>query len=251
MSTKARLQEGIQLLQEGDLDASRDVFKSLVEEDKQDARALLWLGNNYVMNGDLSHAREAFRGVIRHDKGDLREEAKRQLRSLWFNRFVYHLILQPPLRYLLILSMLGYGVSFGLLQFSPYKEAAQMTAFLSIWVVLPIFFSWVIFIFAYFVGNIAFAPAGAMNPKAARSAKLAVALAGIFVIPANLFMHFGLGVKVLAVFLDVFLLSLAVSQVINRLGQKLAGEESVLILHQLARAGAATSFKNNQESTNP
>lgn len=248
MSNEARLQKGILLLQEGDLDASRDVFLALVEQDKKDASAYLWLGNNYVMNGDLGKAREAFRNVIANDKGDLKEEAKRQLRSLWFNRFVFHLILQPPLRYLLILSTIGYGVSFGMLQFTPYKETAELVGFVSIWVVLPLFFSWVIFIFAYFVGNIAFAPPGSQNPKAARSAKLAIALAGIFVIPANLLMHYGLGVKVLAIFLDIFLLSLMLSKLINQLGQKLAGEESVLILHQLARAGAATNFKNNQES---
>lgn len=243
------LQEGIRLLQEGDLDAAQEQFLGILEAQPTDAPAWLWLANCHVLQGHLRVARRAFRKVIEHGDEEMREEARRQLRSLWYNRFVYHLILNPPLRVILLAAVVGYMISLGLLQASPWKRAAEIVGLISIWVLLPIFFAWCIFIFAYFVGNIAFAPGAKMSDGGVKSARLAIALAGIFVIPANLFVRVGLGVQVLAVFLDVFLLSLLFSQVINSIGRRMAGEESVLILYQMARSGNDASSHDANEPT--
>lgn len=248
MTAERILKQGIRCLQEGDLEAAQGIFDALIQEHPTDGSAYLWQGNCYVLIGDLKKARQAFRAVLKHGDEELRQEAQRQLRSLWYNRFVYHLILQPPLRYLLLLALLGYVVSLGLAQLPGAKQIAQTVGWISIWGVLPFFFVWVIFIFAYFVGNIAFAPGAQDGDVGVRSARLAIALAGIFVIPANIFMSVGIGVRILAVFLDIFLLSLMLSQVINRLGRRLAGEESALIVHQLTRAGVSSPETKSNES---
>ena len=242
-----QLQKGIQLLQEGDLDAAQEIFEKSLERKPNDAASHLWLGNCFVLQGELGKARTEFRAVMKHGGEELQAEARRQLYSLWYNRLVYHLILQPPLRYLLLLAVTGYVASLALLPFPQHKDTAEYIFVASIWIVLPLFFAWITFIVTYFVGSIAFAPDS--SGPGVKSARLAIALAGIFVIPANLFINMAVGVKILAVFLDVFLLSLMASQLISRLGKKLAGEESMLILHQLARASSIA--KNHVEPPKP
>jgi Na+/proline symporter len=130
-----------------------------------------------------------------------------------------------------------------ILHYTNLNKVSEFIGNMAIWGFLPLFFIWVFFIFTYFIGNIAFA-SGHPN-KAARSARLAIILAGIFVIPANLLMNYAVGVKVLAIFLDIFLLCLLLSRTLNWLGNRLAGEETPLILYQITHTEDPTSSQQD------
>jgi tetratricopeptide (TPR) repeat protein len=237
-----QLKEGIQLLREGDLDNAQLFFHKLLQGQEQDAPIHLWLGNCYVLMGELKAAHGQFLKVLEYNDPELKLEAKRQLRSLWFNRLLNWLILNPPLRVLLLGAVVGYALSF-ILHYTNLNKVSEFIGNMAIWGFLPLFFIWVFFIFTYFIGNIAFA-SGHPN-KAARSARLAIILAGIFVIPANLLMNYAVGVKVLAIFLDIFLLCLLLSRTLNWLGNRLAGEETPLILYQITHTEDPTSSQQD------
>jgi hypothetical protein len=103
---------------------------------------------------------------------------------------------------------------------------------------------------------VAFSPQS-KNNKAAKSAKIAFWLAAIFVIPANFLMSYGLFVKILAIFLDAFVLSIILSRGLSIMGERIsgeAGESDISVFgfdseaHIEAEAALASPPSSNQKS---
>lgn len=217
------LQNGINLVRQGDLEGAEKVFLSLLEAHPEDSSARMWLGECYVLVGDLGKAQTAFRMLVSCEDASVREEAKKQLRALRFNRVLHFLVVNPPLRWLLLFSVIGYGVSWGLRAASIQKSAAWVEL-ISVWGLLSLFFFWALFIITYFLGNLAFSPE-TKDSKGAKSARLAFILAAIFVVPANVLIGYGWAVKFLAIFLDAFVLSFICSRAFSLLGQRILAHD--------------------------
>ncbi len=226
------LQKGIELLQGGDIEGAKEIFRSILEETPQHSAAHLWMGNCAVLQGQLNTARKHFRQALQGDDPSLSQEAKRQLKSLWFNQIVQFLLLKPPLLYLLTAAVAGYVISMGL-RLTGYEKASHYAEFLAIKVILPFFFIWAIFIISSFIGHLAFTPTS--PPSAKKSARLAIALAALAVIPANIFQSYGTNIQILAIGTNIFLISIAIERLINWVGKKIAGKESPLIFRQIYR----------------
>ena len=226
------LQDGISLLQKGDIERAKEIFSSLLESDPQDSAAHIWMGNCAVLQGQLNVARQHFRNALKGGDPSMSREARRQLNSLWFNQIVQFILLKPPLLYILTAAVAGYVFSMGL-RLTGYEKASQYAEFISIKVILPFFFIWAIFIISSFIGHLAFTSSS--PPSARKSARLAIILAAIAVIPANIFQTYGTNIQILAIGTNIFLLSIAIERLINWIGKKIAGKESPLIFRQIYR----------------
>ena len=230
------LHQGIQLVREGDIEAACTVFQDILSKDSKDASAYLWLGNSQVLLGNLKEARKSFLSAQEYGEEQIQQEARRQLNSIWYNRVLGVLVLRPPLRFLLLLVVIGYALSI-LLRLGNLPKASYWVQLVSVYGFLPLFFIWAFFIISYFIGNIAFE--GDEDADFTKRLRFVIGLAGVFVLPANLFISQGIGVKILAIFLDVFLVSLGLSRLLNWLGRRLAGEESIGILQHIASSAPA------------
>ena len=235
------LNRGIELLRKGELQKAEELFEKLRDKEPDEPSVYLWLGNCAVFNGNLQKARSYFK--LASDKGNnssIALEAKRQLRALWFNQIVKFIYVNPPLLYLLIFAVGGYLLSMGL-RFLGYNFSAQYAEFIAIRVILVFFFFWVIFLISSFIGNLAFSPES--PPSARRSAKLAILLSAIAIIPANLLHQYGTNIKILAIGTNLFLASVALERFISWLGRKLIGQESLQIFQMVYRS-SSDSNKN-------
>jgi tetratricopeptide (TPR) repeat protein len=221
MSTS--LQDGILLLQEGDLEGAEATFLRLLEADANDAAARLWLGQCYLLIGDLSKAAASFRVLRECEDEAIRKEAERELRTLWYKRVMHFLVVSPPLRYVLFFSVIGYVMSWSLRMFGKNEPAASIEL-LAVWIALPLFFLWALFIVSYYVGGIALVPPE-QRTSASKSARIAILLVMIFVLPAYFFRSYGIGVKILSVFLNSFLICLVLGRLLHKVGELLTPTE--------------------------
>ncbi|HAA53889.1 MAG TPA: hypothetical protein DCE42_04000 [Myxococcales bacterium] len=221
------LQEGISLLKTGNLEEARAVFDRLIGKEPKNAPAHLWLGKCLALEGDLDKARKEFRSAAEHGDDIVRETAKLQLRTIMYNGFLKHLILAPPLRYVLFAAGIGYGMALILVSMG-FEEISRWFGQVSIYGLLPLFFVWVFFIIAYVMGHLAFDQES--KGRLVHFSRSFIGLAGVLVIPANLLIRFGPWVKILAIFLDVFLVSLFLSRVFNWVGQMMTGEDTPPII---------------------
>lgn len=223
------LQDGIVLLQKGDLEASQEIFQRLLQENPADAAAHLWLGNCYVLIGDLGKAKASFRTTIQQDDAAFKEEAQRQLRAIGYNRLMRVLMMRPPLRMLLLFALAGYLTSWGL-RAAKMEGPALWVELVSVWGGLSLFFFWVLLILGFFIGNMAFVPDHHAGEGAVKSAKVFIGLCVIGLIPANLMMGYGVAVKFLAIFLNAFLLALLMGRGLYWMGTRFAGEADQILL---------------------
>ena len=230
---KKTLQDGIALFKKGDLDAATKIFQARLDQDPRDAAAHLWMGNCHVLDNSLDLARTSFQHVLASQDAALRAEALHQLRSISFNQLLHRLLLEPPLRYLLIGALFFYGMSYFLFKIRGLEQVAWWGQVLAVGVLLPLFFVWSLFIITYFVSNMAFHPT--KRSLGVHIARFLVALgllafltSAFFAYTQKTYLWIGL-----ASFLGFFSLSLLISRVLQWTGQRLLGEVSPLLLHSL------------------
>ena len=230
------LEEGIALVKEGALDEAITIFKTALKKEKNNALAYLWLAKCHILDGETKKAQQAFRSAVEYGEGEVLEEARLQLRSMAYNKWLNLLVFDAPLRVLLIISVIGYMFSFVLETLGVDKAISQIVGEVSIYGILSLFFIWAFFIIAYLLGQLAFDKR--LKGRLVLFARTSIAIAGILVIPANLLVRHGLGVIILAIILDVFLFSLFLSRVFDWLGKKMTGESSPIVWAFLSQFSA-------------
>ena len=217
-----KLQKGIDLLREGDLEGATAVFEDLLAADPEMAEAYLWLGNVHLVEGDLEKAAKGFRNAHANAVGPLKTEAARQLNVVRYQQLLNVLVVKPPLRLLMIIGAVAYALAYIFLRLG-------ITAVVGIFLhvgqgFLVFFFAWLIFVVAFYLTD-RMMREDQPNPWP-RRVILGVAIATI---PANLVAFLAglhgswrLALIVLAAAFNVFSLSVGASMLLYRLGHKLS-----------------------------
>lgn len=246
---KKTIQDGIALFKKGDLDGATKIFQGLIDRNQDDASAHLWMGNCHVLDNSLDAARESFQRVLSCGDEALRAEAQRQIRSISFTSLLQRVLLEPPLRYLLIAALFFYGGSYFLFQFPKLQRAALVGQIISVGVLLPVFFAWALFIITYFVTNMAFHPTkkgfGVQISRLFVGAGL-VAFVPIAFLAFTQRTYLWIG---LSVFFGLFAVSLLVSRVLQSIGRGLLGEVSPLLMMSLFGAPSMQEIPLHSENT--
>ncbi len=230
---KKTIQDGIALFKKGDLDGATKIFLGLIERNQDEASAHLWMGNCHVLDNNLDAARVSFRCVLTCGDEAQRSEALHQLRSISFTSLLQRLLLEPPLRYLLIAALFFYGTSYFLFQFPQLQRFAIVGQLISVGVLLPLFFVWALFIITYFVTNMAFHPT--KRGIGVQIARIFVGLGLLSLFPVG-FLAFTQRTYLwigLSAFFGFFAVSLLVSRVLQSIGRGLLGEASPLLMISL------------------
>ena len=230
---KKTIQDGIALFKKGDLDGATKIFLGLIERNQDEASAHLWMGNCHVLDNNLDAARVSFRRALSCGDEAQRSEALHQLRSISFTSLLQRLLLEPPLRYLLIAALFFYGTSYFLFQFPRLQRVAVAGQLLSVGVLLPLFFVWALFIITYFVTHMAFHPT--KRSIGVQLSRVFIGLGLLSLFPAVFFAltqrtYLWIG---LSVFFGLFALSLLISRVLQSIGRGLLGEASPLLMLSL------------------
>jgi tetratricopeptide (TPR) repeat protein len=227
MAQSRTLQEGIAFFQQGDFEEAVQIFTEILKKNPKEAAAYLWMGNCSVLVGNLKIATEHFRKAFEFGNPEMKAEARRQLRTLQFNRLLQFLVFRPPMLWLLLIGVIGYGTS-QTLAVMQWTKTATWIHHIAVYGVIPLFFFWASFIPAFFVGNLAFSPQSQGKPR--RTARAVLILCAVLLIPAHLLASRAIGVLVLSIAIDFFLLSTLLGRILIWTGERITGEEMPLFL---------------------
>ncbi|MEM1009322.1 MAG: hypothetical protein AAGJ35_09980 [Myxococcota bacterium] len=233
--SKDTLHTGVQSFRQGDLDHASQVFQNHLQQYPEDPQAHLWMGNIHLLDNELRKAKTSFQRASHFGDITQKQQAQHQLHAIQLNHILQRVLIEPPLRSLLFLALICYGLSFfGLqTQHDALRTFAYGIQFLSIFVFLPLFFGWSLFIVGYFVQNSAFHPHRKDLGVLIARTIVGVCLLGFVLSTARFWWIGGSWCLIASIACGFFLVSLCVGWLLQHHGQSLVGEVSPLLLYTL------------------